>query len=93
MAPVNGAIFVCTKVSYNASVKQYSASEAREHWSEILDLVQEGERITITKHGVPVASITRAPNKNKPEFGWAKGLWIADDFDTFLPPGFEKYVK
>lgn len=74
-------------------MKQYTASQAREHWSEILDLVEQGERITITKHGSPVASIARAHQKHKPEFGWAKGTWIADDFDTFLPPGFEEYVK
>ena len=74
-------------------MKQYSASEAREHWSEVLELVEQGERITITKHGLPVASITRAPKKRKPEFGWAKGTWIADDFDTFVPPEFEKYTK
>lgn len=74
-------------------MKQYSASAAREHWSEILELVNQGERITITKHGSPVASITRLANREKPELGWAKGTWVADDFDTFVPPGFEPYVK
>jgi prevent-host-death family protein len=31
------------------------AYEARTHLSELLDRVARGERVTITKHGVPVA--------------------------------------
>lgn len=77
---------------YNTIMKQYTASSARERWSEVLDLVQKGESVTITKHGLPIAVLTRAARKHGPELGWAKGTWIADDFDTFIPPGFEDYT-
>ena len=32
--------------------------EARTHWSEILQAVQQGERFTVTHRGVPIAEIT-----------------------------------
>lgn len=31
------------------------AYEAKTHLSELLDKVEQGERVTITRHGVPVA--------------------------------------
>lgn len=33
------------------------AYEAKTHLSELLDKVQQGERVTITRHGVPVATL------------------------------------
>ena len=36
------------------------SNDARTHLSALLDRVAEGERITITKHGVPVAMLVPA---------------------------------
>jgi prevent-host-death family protein len=36
------------------------AFEAKTHLSALLDRVEKGERITITKHGVPVARLVPA---------------------------------
>jgi prevent-host-death family protein len=75
-------------------MKQYTASEAREHFAEILNQVEQGQSITITKHGEPVATIQRAAHRVAPP-GWGKQAgWsykIASDFDD-LPEGFEEYV-
>ena len=37
------------------SMLEYGAFEAKTHFSELLDKVQQGELITITRHGKPVA--------------------------------------
>jgi prevent-host-death family protein len=39
---------------------EVGAFEAKTQLSKLLDLAQKGERITITKHGVPVAQIIPA---------------------------------
>lgn len=36
------------------------AYEAKTRLAELLDLVQQGETVTITRHGVPVATLTAA---------------------------------
>jgi prevent-host-death family protein len=38
----------------------YGAFEAKTHFSELLDRVQQGEWITITRHGKPVAVLCGA---------------------------------
>lgn len=79
-------------------VKTYSAAEARAHFAKILDAVQQGQEVEITKHGVPVALLIRAPKPGKREIpppgyleaqGWK--IEMADDFDR-IPEGFEDYV-
>ena len=40
------------------------AYEAKTHLSELLDRVAHGERITITKHGVPVA-VLQPPDSSR----------------------------
>jgi prevent-host-death family protein len=42
---------------YNATVNQVSAFDAKTHLSQLIARVQEGMRITITKHNVPVAML------------------------------------
>ena len=44
-------------------MRTVGAYEAKTHLSSLLDEVAKGEKITITKHGVPVAVLTPAPNK------------------------------
>ena len=38
----------------------YGVAEAKNNFTHLLDRVQEGERITITKHGKPIAELSRA---------------------------------
>jgi prevent-host-death family protein len=43
------------------------AYEAKTHFSQLLDRVEKGERITITKHGKPVAVLVPAePGRGRP---------------------------
>jgi antitoxin (DNA-binding transcriptional repressor) of toxin-antitoxin stability system len=80
-------------------MKTYTASEAREHFAEVLNAVEQGEEVAITKHGTTVAMMTqpRAAKKRStippPGFlslqGWT--VEMADDFDA-IPEGFEDYV-
>jgi len=79
------------------SIKTYTASEAREHFAEILDAVEQGEDVAITKHGTPVATITgsrKAKSASVPPPGFLKAagwkLKMTDDFDA-IPEGFEDY--
>jgi prevent-host-death family protein len=61
--------------------------DARTHFSMLVDAAANGEEITITKAGKPVARLgpiqgDRAPRR----FGGLKGrVKIADDFDAPLP--------
>jgi prevent-host-death family protein len=80
------------------SLKTYTASEARKHFAKLLDAVEQGEEVVITKHGVPVAQLTRARNLAKVQIpppgyleaqGWK--IKMADDFDA-IPEGFEEYI-
>ena len=41
--------------------------EAKTHLPRLLERVAQGERITITKHGVPVAMLVPAPAADKPD--------------------------
>lgn len=48
-------------------MERIGAYEARTHLSQLLDRVAKGERITILKHGVPVAILQPVdPAKSKP---------------------------
>jgi prevent-host-death family protein len=81
------------------TAKTYTVSEAREHFAEVLETVEQGEEVTITKYGEPVATISPASRSDKqkrmplPGFlavqGWT--LTMGDDFDA-IPEGFEDYV-
>ena len=80
-------------------MKTYTVSEAREHLADILNSVERGEDVAITKHGTPVAKITKPPVSKKsavlppPGFLKAQGWTVemADDFDA-IPEGFKDYV-
>ncbi|MCW5769048.1 MAG: type II toxin-antitoxin system prevent-host-death family antitoxin [Phycisphaeraceae bacterium] len=43
------------------------AYEAKTHFSELLERVAEGEEITITRHGSPVARLVPVKNRTTPE--------------------------
>lgn len=44
---------------------EVGAYEAKTHLSELLDRVENGERITITRHGVPVAELIPADDQRR----------------------------
>ncbi len=41
--------------------------DAKTHLPALLERVSKGERITITRHGVPVAMLVPAPSAQKPD--------------------------
>jgi prevent-host-death family protein len=60
---------------------------AKTHLSRLIDQVNAGEEVVITRHGRPVArlvAVERAPPKR--QLGTLRGkVWIAQDFDAPLP--------
>lgn len=43
-----------------------SIAEAKNRLPELIRAVEEGEQVTITRHGKPVAQITPAPRERRP---------------------------
>ena len=60
---------------------------AKTHLSRLIDQVNAGEDVVITRHGRPVARLVpaMATKPRKPGLLEGKGYWIADDFDAPLP--------
>jgi prevent-host-death family protein len=50
-----------------------SVHEAKTQLSKLLDLIEQGEEVTIERHGRPVARLVRANASKKPQFGAMKG--------------------
>lgn len=77
-------------------MKSVNIHEAKTHFSALIADVQSGAEIVIAKAGHPVARLVPIePAGAEPrKLGFASHLpfWIADDFDEFIPPGFEEYV-
>ena len=48
-------------------MQSVGAYEAKTHLPALLDRVAQGEEITITRHGVPVAMLVPAPAGRKPD--------------------------
>ncbi len=46
-----------TSLNNGVSMKEVGSYEAKTHLPELLNQVTKGERITITKHGIPIAMI------------------------------------
>jgi len=69
---------------------EYGAFEAKTHFSKLLDQVEEGQAIYITRHGKRVARLVppEPKKKKKAKFGCAKGkpgeFYMAPDFDEPL---------
>jgi prevent-host-death family protein len=60
---------------------------AKTHLSRLIDQVNAGEEVIITRHGRPVARLVPAEARPKRKLGTlkGKGCWVADDFDGPLP--------
>lgn len=72
-------------------IKVVGAFEAKTHMSRLLDAVERGERIIITRRGKRVAELVRpqsveAPRKVRKGFGCARSdkFYMAPDFDAPL---------
>ena len=57
-SPGHLVVHWCT-VTYNTLMTTMSASEARAALPELLNRVEDGEEVTITRHGQPVAVLVR----------------------------------
>lgn len=65
---------------------QVNIHEAKTHLSRLLEKVQAGEEITISKAGKPVARLVpyQEPKPPKRQPGSLKGkIWISPDFDEY----------
>ena len=68
-------------------VKEVGAFEAKTHLSRLLDEVEKGQSIFITRHGRRVAEVIPvAPRRKTAKFGSAKGpgFYMSPDFDEPL---------
>ena len=62
-------------------------SEAKAHFSELIERVAAGEEIVIGKAGKPIAKLVPYAESDAPRVGgqWKGKVWIAEDFDAPLP--------
>jgi prevent-host-death family protein len=59
---------------------------AKTQLSRLVDQVNAGEDVVITRHGRPVARLVPVAGRPQRRLGALKGkVWIADDFDAPLP--------
>ncbi len=73
-------------------MRTVNVHEAKTHLSALLNDVEAGEQIVIAKAGKPIAKLSRYEGPAARPIGIDDGRgWIADDFDTYLPPEFEPY--
>ena len=75
-------------------VREVGTYEAKTHFSKLLEDVQAGTKIIVTRHGKPVAEITPPhPLPKKAKFGCAKSpnFYMAEDFDAPLEE-FREYM-
>lgn len=61
----------------------FNVHEAKTNLSKLLAKVEKGQRVTITRNGVPVADLVPHRAKGKRELGWAKGQFE-------LPEGWDR---
>jgi prevent-host-death family protein len=68
--------------------------EAKSRLSELVRLVESGEKVVLARNGTPVAELVRAKRQTKKRKGgfWKGQVWISPDFGEPLPE-FEPYVS
>ena len=73
-------------------MRTVNVHEAKTHLSALLADVAAGEEIVIARAGKPIARLLPVGADSARPIGIDDGRgWIADDFDTFIPPEFEPY--
>lgn len=65
---------------------EVGAFEAKTHLSKLLDAVENGDHVFITRHGKRIAELSAVKSGKKAKFGCAKGpgFYMAPDFDAPL---------
>jgi len=71
-------------IGYNQHMK-VSVAEARNKFTKLLQAAENGERVTICRHGKPVADIVPTQEKEAPKFGTLKGEVVIHDPDWWKP--------
>jgi antitoxin (DNA-binding transcriptional repressor) of toxin-antitoxin stability system len=66
---------------------QVNMHEAKTRLSQLVELVEDGQRVVIARDGTPVADLVRHnPNPPKRVGGqWAGGVRMSPDFDEPMP--------
>jgi prevent-host-death family protein len=60
--------------------------EAKTRLSELVRLVEEGEKVVLARNGTPVVELVPASSPKKRKGGQWKGkAWISPDFDDPMP--------
>jgi prevent-host-death family protein len=70
------------------TMKSVGLAEAKATLSALLDRVEKGETVTITRHNEPIAELrpVKAPARGLRPWGLAKGEFVVpDDFNDPLP--------
>lgn len=73
---------------YNLVMRKVSVADAKAQLSSLLDEVERGDAVTITRHNVPVAELRPIAQANTGPRPWglAKGSFVVpDDFNDPLP--------
>ena len=70
---------------------QASVHEAKTNLSKLIEAVERGERVVITRHGVPAAELVPA-RPRKVRLGGLKGQ-VAHPDDTFFDPLSEEELR
>lgn len=60
--------------------------EAKSRLSELVRMVEAGEKVVLARNGTPVVELVMAEPPKKREGGLLKGqVWISPDFDAPMP--------
>lgn len=85
-APGAGSGQLWSELCYNLTImKTVGVLEAKTNLSKLLDAVEQGEEIVITRHGKPVARVV--PPNAAAENGWRQFIETAKQFRIRLEPG------
>jgi len=73
-------------------------AEAKAKLSELIDQVERGEEVVISRYGKAVAKLVPVEPPAKIDrsgiFGCMAGkMWVADDFDAPLPDDIQRYFE
>jgi prevent-host-death family protein len=74
--------------------KSVGVHEAKTHLSRLLEDVEAGEEVVITRRGEEVARLVPVSLKPRRVFGTDRGVWsVPEDFDDPLPPEIQRYFE
>src|SRR5262245_45593167 len=82
----NAGLKIAIQYSYNVAMK-VSVAEAKNRLPQLIKAVEDGEAVTICRHGTPVVDIVRTSkaDSEKPKFGTLNGKVTVIDPDWWKP--------